>query len=305
MTPSPFIIALILNTNRRADTIECLRSLQGNHYPELLTIVLDNASVDGSKEAIAAEFPSVLVESLQVNKGYTGNNNTGIQIALEKKADWILVLNEDTILSADCLEEMVRVGMSSEDVGVVGPLVYHFDEPDVIQSAGAAMDQFWISRHIGMNEKDEGQYSQVREVDWISGCALLIRAEALRQVDWFDERFFYYNEETDLCYRLHKQGWKLLIAPKAKLWHKGVQRNYSPSASISYYYLRNQLLFLKKNHAPLSVRLYNWGYFLRTVLSWSVKPKWKHMKLHRDAMLDGMRDYLLGHWGKRPDHASH
>jgi len=156
MKPHPRIIAIILNTNRRDDTLACLESLKKNTYPNLATIVMDNASDDGSIEAISRRYPDVEVIRLCHNLGYAGNNNVGISKALERGADWILVLNEDTILAPDCLNRLSIAGESDACVGIVGPMVYHFDEPDVIQSAGGMLGSRWESLHLGKNEPDRG-----------------------------------------------------------------------------------------------------------------------------------------------------
>src|SRR6266498_124865 len=132
----PLVITVILNTNRRADTLDCLQSLTQSSYPNNRIIVLDNASSDGSVPAIRAAFPAVQIIELTENLGYAGNNNVGIKAAIAQGADWVFVLNEDTILDPTCLEQLVDVGESNEKIGIVGPMVYHHDEPTIIQSAG-------------------------------------------------------------------------------------------------------------------------------------------------------------------------
>jgi GT2 family glycosyltransferase len=299
MTYTPLIVTVILNTNRREDTLACLRSLQKNTYPNQCVIVLDNASNDGSVEVIETEFPAVQVLPLTNNLGYAGNNNVGIDAAMDMGADWVFVLNEDTTLAPDCLEQMIAAAQSQPKAGIIGPLVYHFDEPTVIQSAGGSLDGRWRSKHIGQNEPDRGQYTSVQAVDWISGCAILVRREVIEQVGGLDERFFYYWEETDWCRRAAEAGWVILLAPQAQLWHKGVQRNYEPPPNVTYYATRNRLLFLRKHAAPAVV----WGAVLfdniRTLASWTVRPKWRAMHAHRDAMWQGLRDFFGSHWGMR------
>ncbi|MBI4926731.1 MAG: glycosyltransferase family 2 protein [Anaerolineae bacterium] len=294
------VTVVILNTNRREDTLECLASVTASDYPALSVLVLDNASTDGSVEAIRSRFPAVRIEPITDNRGYAGNNNVGIDLALQAGADWVLVLNEDTTLSADCITHMVEAGESDPSIGATGPKVYHYSEPRVIQSAGARADARWRSRHIGENELDEGQYDRRCDVDWISGCAILLRRAALEQVGGFDASFFYYNEETELCYRLRKAGWRVVYEPQAQLWHKGVKRDYEPSPSVAYYAVRNQLMFLRKHHAPLPVKLANWLDFSRTIMSWTIKRKWAGRRQHRDAALQAIGDYFRGRSGKRP-----
>jgi GT2 family glycosyltransferase len=248
--PQPLVISVILNTNRRDDTLECLASLAQQSYGNHRAIVLDNHSTDGSVEAIRATFPDVQIVALADNRGYAGNNNVGIAAALEQGAAWVFVLNEDTVLAPDCLAQLVEVGEKEPGTGIVGPMVYHHDEPAVIQSAGGILGTYWSSEHLGKDEPDNGQYSLPHAVDWISGCAIMVRRGVVEQVGAIDERFFYYWEETEWCVRAGRAGWRIVHVPAAKLWHKGVQRNYRPKPSLIYYGTRNQLLLLSKHHAP-------------------------------------------------------
>ena len=150
---SPRVFTVILNTNRGEDTLECLASLKESTYENNFTIVLDNQSSDGSVEAIRSKFSEVLVIELNENRGYAGNNNVGIDIAIEQGADWIFILNEDTVLAPDCLENLVAAGESDPTIGIVGPMVYHYHAPTVIQSAGGALGPYWESIHIGKDEQ--------------------------------------------------------------------------------------------------------------------------------------------------------
>lgn len=296
---TPFVITVILNTNRRDDTLACLASLGQSNYPNHKIIVLDNASSDGSAEVIAAQFPEVQLLPLTENLGYAGNNNVGIVEAIAQKADWIFVLNEDTIVDADCISQLVKIGEQSAQIGMVGPMVYHYEESTRIQSAGGRLGPRWQSQHIGQNEPDQGQFSQPHKVDWISGCALLVRTAVVEQVGPLDERFFYYWEETEWCLRTARAGWQIVHIPAAKLWHKGVQPNYQPGPNVTYYSTRNRFLMMAKHKAPLAIRTAVWLETGRTLLSWSVRPKWRHLRPHRDAMWQGIVDFLRHRWGMR------
>lgn len=294
------VVTIILNTNRREDTLACLASLEQSTYKNNKVIVLDNASGDGSVEAIRSSYPWVQIIQLEENLGYAGNNNVGIEAALAQQADWIFVLNEDTILDPDCLTHLVRFGESDSQIGVVGPLVYHHDEPDIIQSAGGMMSRFWESLHIAQNEPDQGQFTQPHPADFISGCAILFRRAVIEQVGLYDKRFFYYKEETELCLRARKSGWLIVNVPQAKLWHKGVQRDYHPKPSVTYYSTRNRYLMFAKHKAPLSIWVWSLIQTLRTLTSWTIQPKWRGMHEHRNAMWNGVIDFLRHRWGKMP-----
>lgn len=296
----PYVICVILNTNRREDTLECLASLQGSTYENHLQMVLDNRSTDGSVEAIRSRFPAAQIIQLADNLGYAGNNNVGIRRALAQDADWVFVLNEDTVLAPDCLTKLVEVGESDPQIGIVGPMVYHYDEPDIIQSAGGRLGRGWESLHLAVDEPDQGQFVQPHPVDWVSGCGIMVRGAVIQQVGAIDERYFYYWEETEWCLRAGRAGWRIMHVPQAKLWHKGVQRDHRPQPSVTYYATRNQLLTLAKHHAPPIAWALAWGQLLRTLTSWTVKPKWRSKRAHRKAMWHGMVDFLRQRWGQMP-----
>jgi GT2 family glycosyltransferase len=294
----PLVVSIILNSNRRDDTLECLNSLSRDAYPNHKILVLDNDSKDGSVAAIQESFPQVKIIALTENLGYAGNNNVGIQAALELGAEWVFVLNEDIILDNNCLAQLIEMGESDPQIGIVGPLVYHHDEPNIIQSAGGLLGKNWDSIHIGKNEIDQGQYQGSKEVEWISGCAILVRRAVIEQVGMLDADYFIYWEETEWCIRAGKAGWKIFIVPEAKIWHKGVQRDYQPKPYVTYYSTRNHLYTLAKHKAPLTAWFSYWFQIFRTLLSWSIKPKWRGKREHRNAMWKGMVDFLLRHRGQ-------
>jgi GT2 family glycosyltransferase len=257
-------------------------------------------STDETVEAVRSAFPEAQIIQLIENLGYAGNNNVGIRAALAQGADWVFVLNEDTIVAPDCLAHLVEVGDSNQQIGIVGPMVYHYDEPDVIQSAGGVLGRYWQSVHLAKNELDQGQFTVPHLVDWISGCGILVRRAVIEQIGMLDERFFCYWEETEWCLRAIKAGWRVMHVPQAKLWHKGVQRDYRPQPFVTYYSTRNHFLTLAKHHAPPIAWALAGVNILRTLTSWTVKPKWRSMVEHRNAMWHGLLDFVRGRWGQMP-----
>jgi len=136
-------------------------------------------------------------------------------------------------------------------------------------------------------------------VDWISGCALLIKRQVIDDVGVLDNCFFYYWEETDWCTRAREKGWLILHAPLAKIWHKGVQRDYRPSPNVTYYDTRNRFLFMAKHGAPLTAWSRVFWEASRTLVSWTIKPKFRDMHEHRNAMWQGIIDFIRGYCGIR------
>ena len=170
----------------------------------------------------------------------------------------------------------------------------------MIQSAGGIFDRYWVALHIAKDEPDRGKFCEPYQVGWISGCGILLRRRLIEQIGMLDERFFIYWEETEWCLRAGKNGWKIMLVPQAKLWHKGVQRGFSPKPSFYYYTTRNRFLSLSKHHAPPIVWIVSIVQFFRIVTSWTVKPKWRSMRLNRDAMWHGLLDFLRHRSGPMP-----
>jgi GT2 family glycosyltransferase len=296
----PLLFVIVLNNNSRDDTVACLKSLTQSDYQNFKIILLDLASGQDTIEFFHNEFPQIQIIPLIENLGYAGNNNIGIKAALEQGAEWLLILNNDTVLGVSCLSSLMHAGSRDSSVGVVGPLVYHYDEPDVIQSAGGVFDKDWRNIHLGLNEPDCGQYNAITEVDWVSGCAIMVRCALVEQVGPLDPDYFLYWEETEWCIRASRAGWKVVHVPYAKIWHKGVKRSYEPRAYVTYYMTRNYLFTLTKHKASFLVRIHAMARIFKTLLSWSIKPQWKNKRDHRNAMWRGLLDFLNHRMGPMP-----
>ena len=296
----PLVCTIVLENKRSDDTLACIESLCRSNYKNNKILLLENEGTNSSGEAVSQKYPEVSIISLRENLGYAGNNNIGIEAALEQGAEWIFVLNNDTELDPCCISAMIEAGECDASVGIVGPMVYHFDEPDVIQSAGGVLGESWLSTHRGMNETDNGQFKSVSQVDWVSGCAILVRRAVIEQAGALDSEYFMYWEETEWCIRAGRAGWKVIQVPHAKLWHKGVKRSYEPRPYVTYYMTRNQLFTQAKHKAPLRVRVHTFGKILQTLLSWSIKPRWRNKRDHRNAMWRGLLDFLRHRTGPMP-----
>ena len=301
------VAIIILNWNGLADTLDCLASLSKLDYPAYELIVVDNGSCDDSVNVIRTTCPDIYIIDVGKNLGYVGGNNIGLKYAMQLNADYALLLNNDTKTSLEFLTLLVESAESDPAVGIVGPTIYYFDQPNVIWSAGGRID--WIqgsTRMIGLNEKDQGQFgSTPRSVDFVTGCALLIKMPLISHVGMLDPRFFAYYEETEWCVRVSRAGYKILHVPQAKIWHKisPIAREASPQ--VHYYMTRNRLLFLRSAKVGvvpwLNTLLLDYG---RTLLSWTLKPKWRHKASQRQAMLQAIFDFGRNRFG-RVDLVSH
>lgn len=290
----PRIGIVIVNYKGRDDTLECLASLAALTYPCRDVIVVDQDSGDGTPDAIRAAYPWVHVIENPVNSGFAGGNNVGIRRALERAADFVFLLNNDTTVEPGLLEPLVALAQSDPAIGVTGPKMLYHADPNTIWSAGGMVD--WRGRvaHRFADAADTPEDAPC-DVDFIVGCGLLVKRGVLEQVGLFDERYFLYWEETDLCARIRKAGYRVVYQPAARLWHK-VSRTTGTDSELTLYYMwRNQLLYLARHGArPAAGRLAVLGEALRLAAIWTVQGKHRR----RRVLLHAVADFLRGRFGK-------
>lgn len=300
----PLVAVIILNWNGLEDTLACLNSLGKLTFPPHEIIIVDNGSSDGSIEELKITYPDVTYIENSENLGFTGGNNAGLRYAKSIDADYALLLNNDTEVDPAFLGLLVDVAESDEEIGIIGPSIFLFDEPEVLWSAGGDID--WMRGRtymVGINQTDTGQFGEdPREVDFVSGCALMIRMAVVEEVGLLDTRFFVYYEETEWCVRVARCGYKIMHVPLAKIWHKISIEDQIFSPIVTYYMIRNRLLFLKLSHANMIAWIYSLVLDnLRTLLSLSIRPKWKHKRARRSVMLKAMLDFFSGKFGRAPN----
>lgn len=294
------VFIVILNWNRKKDTIACLESVQKlliTNY-ELLITVVDNGSTDGSLPALRKLKDIILIENKK-NLGFAEGNNIGMKYAMKNGADYVLVLNNDTELHSDLLVQLIKTAERHTDGGAFSPKIYfakgfeyHKDKykktdlGKVIWAAGGKMD--WnnvYGTNRGVDAVDRGQYDKVQEVGFASGACVLYRVEALKRVGLYDARYFMYLEDLELCQRMAKKGWKTYYVPKAVLWHKVAQSSGIGSSLNDYFITRNRLLFGMK-YATLKARFA----LLREAFKFLVKGRlWQRT---------GVVDYIIGNFWK-------
>lgn len=254
MPPKVFII--ILNWNGYDVTKECLESLSRVDYANFEIVVVDNGSKDSSPERLMRGFPGLTVIRNESNLGFTGGNNVGIRCALEQNANYILLLNNDTVVAPAFLSELIRVAESDARIGILNPKIYYFEPPTMLWYAGGTFN-FWrgFPSHIGHRKCDRAKYNQMRQVTFITGCAFLVKATVVREIGLLDEQLFYTAEDTDWSIRALQAGYTAVYVPSSMIWHKesfDTKRNAGKSFR-DFYNIRNTLLLARK-HA----HFYHW-----------------------------------------------
>ena len=246
MSP-PLIYSVIVNWQRPEDTIECIRSIQSNDdYKNLRLLVVDNGSEDYSCQRIAAACPEVELLSLPKNLGFAGGNNEGIKYALSHKAELVFLLNNDTIIQKNAISILSSALGEKREWSVSVPKIYYYDDPNCIWAAGARWRRFPPRvTMIGFGKRDGPQYNYARELNYATGCALMIKRAVLEDIGGFDPLFMNYQEDYDFCYRARQVGYRLLYVPQAIVMHK-VSRSLGHDAPERWRYLgRNTVLFYR------------------------------------------------------------
>jgi len=217
-------------------------------------------SANRGKESELDNFDSnkklILIKN-EKNYGFAEGNNIAIKYAMNfLKPEYILLLNNDTIVDKNFLNKMVEIGERDKSHGIVGPKIYYYDykgKTNIINFTGADLI-IWKGKEIryGFKEEDKGQFNNEMEVDKIEGSCMLIKTKLLDEIGLLDTNYFAYWEETDLCFRASKKGYKIIYSPSARIWHKiavSCGGDYNPTKI--YYMTRNMLLFIKKNSSTL------------------------------------------------------
>jgi GT2 family glycosyltransferase len=245
----PKIVILILNWNGKKDTLECLASLEAaNQSPSFATLVIDNGSTDDSVAVLRSTFPEVPILETKENLGFAGGNNAGIRWALEKSFDWILLLNNDTIVAPDFIEQFLAATKKKPEGKIFGAKIYRYDEKTRLDHLGG----FWNASIAEFESKasgkiDDGSFEEMRNVDYACGCALLMHRNVPEKIGLLDEDFFLLWEETDFCMRARQAGFSIWTAPQAKLWHKVSASFIGGKPHMQYFWWRNRLHYIARN----------------------------------------------------------
>lgn len=288
------IAIILLNWNGKTDTLECLESLQHLDYPDYEIIVVDNGSSDDSVQCISRHFPTTTLIALPENLGFTGGNNRGIQYALGTGCEYILLLNNDTTVDPAFLTHLVAVGDNDPEIGMLNPMIYRSGANEIWFGGGRISWKNGVTNHL-TNPLQVPHPSASQEAipsDYVTGCALLVKTGVIERIGLLDSRFFAYYEDTDWSVRCQKAGWKTVVVPKARIWHK-----VSATAPAEFAFIlahRNMLLFLWK-HSPFWKFLFR---FRRAVFKCLHEFTWNDDKRLGEAAMHGVWSAITFRFGK-------
>jgi hypothetical protein len=243
-------------------TLNCVDSVLKIDYPNFRVIVVDNASTDDSVIRFKEAFTDPRVELLvnDKNEGYAGGNNRGIEKALSAGADYLFILNNDTIVNPGCLTPLVEAMERDAILGIAGcPLLRSGPRPSINRGM-----RFNLFTGVDAELRDGAQTSEPHEVDFIMGAAMLVRVGAIKRTGMFDERFYLFDEDTDFCFRARQAGYKISFVPSAGVQHLAGQTTVHFRPVGLFCSTRNRAWFVRR-HGSMKHRivfnLYSFGYW--------------------------------------------
>lgn len=309
----PKISIVLLNYNGADDTINCLDSLNKISYKNYNIIIVDNVSTDDSvariedyllsleskKKTVVSRgvsagvneiLPAYLFLHSNYNGGYGHGNNVGIKHAINTGADYVLIINNDTIVDPDFLEPMVKLCEEDESIGIASAKIYYLDKPDTLWFNGGSYHPCTGRvKHFNWGEKDVGQ-QPLSEVTFITGCLWLIPKKIFKDVGFINEKYFMYVEDLEYCQRVLQSGYSLRVTMNSRIYHKvGSGSGGETTYFSSYWTTRNKLFFMKDNTRFICMPLFVFNNVIRFTLKWSLTGNYKLIK----AQLMGIIDFLI------------
>lgn len=246
-TSHPTVLIVIVNWSGKDDLLQCLASIKNLKYPKdnYTVLVIDNGSSDGSQAAVSKNYPDVCLLQNKKNIGYVKAVNQGIQYGLNLKVDYIWIFNNDVEVEKNSLSRLIEVGEKDKNIGVIAPVIYSYDNPEVIGIAGYKIN-FWTGRLKKLKygrDVFNNHGDKITDVDSQLGCSNLIRTSVFEKTGLFQMIYELYFEETDFNVRTKQNGFRVVVVKEAKVWHKEASTMNKFIFRKAFLLLRNLFLF--------------------------------------------------------------
>lgn len=290
----PLIYIILVNYNGYKDTIECVESLKRINYSNYKIIIVDNASTNNSLNYLNKELKDCVIINSKNNLGFAGGNNLGIEYALKNGADYVMLLNNDTLVDPKFLDNMVNLSIEDDKIGIVGCKIMYYPQKDIIWYGGGFINWFkFIGEHYGIKEIDKGQCDKQKEIDFMTGCCMLIKKEVFEKTGLLSDEYFMYYEDVDFCIKVKDAGYKIWYDPTAVIYHKvGLSGGGEESEFSIKWITRNKMFFMKKYKNKvnkLSFLLTN-TYFYTTRMIRYLQYKIKGKNSKAEAICQGIKE---------------
>lgn len=274
------VCAILVNYNGAEDTNACVESLLNCAYNNIKIIIVDNNSTTGKvvyNNIITQDKCEILYE--EENLGFAGANNVGIRYGMKYNPDYFLIINNDTVVTQNFLNPLIRVFNENDNVGIATGKIFYFDDHEILWFGGSYYDQKLGECKIdGIGHREDRRHLQRKEIPFATGCLWLLPSKIVEKVGYMSEEYFLYYEDADYCERVKQCGYTIIYEPKSIIYHKESRSTKRGSVSYYYYNIRNYLIFISKyasakhylykayislkdvirKRVPLSVTLYAW-----------------------------------------------
>ncbi len=292
----PLVSIITINYNEAAVTLDMLASLEQLTYSNYEVIVVDNASPNEKPDIIKERYPTVQLIKSATNLGFAGGNNLGVKVA---QGEFLLFVNNDTIVPADFLEPLVKTLQEDTAIGMVSPKIKFHWNPTLIQYAGYSPMNHWTIRNnsIGYHQKDDGKYDTPGETASIHGAAMMVPKKVVDEVGMMAELYFLYYEEHDWAEMIKRAGYKIYYQPKSYILHKESLATGKFSPLKTYYIARNRIVFARRNFKKTQLivsMIFQVAVSIpKNTLLFLFKREFKHLKALWSAMLWNLSNYEL------------
>ncbi len=292
----PVIYGVVVNWNRPQDTIECISSLTNQVGVHINIVLVDNGSDDDSVEIVQKAFHDVKIITNASNLGFAIGYNIGIKYALDARADYILIINNDAFIGPNTIINLLEYGQD-ENVGIVAPIIYFTMDPEIIWSAGGNIRPLLLEyTNKEKGRKKEDNWPEILKRDFVTGCCFLAARKTFEDIGLFDEHFVLYYEDADYCYRVRKSNLQILVVTKANAWHKvALSSGGRDSPKERYWMGRSSILYFSK-HASIwkwfFIIPYRIGSASRTMIRLAINKQFASAYYHIKGIIDGLK-YLI------------
>jgi len=299
------VAVIILNWNTPQHSSNCITSVLKYCNERNFDIILaDNGSTDCSFDFLKEKFPDLHFIDNQKNIGFAGGNNKALEYSIANGYMYSLLLNSDTEVDEELIEPLLTYLNNNKHVGAVQPAIYWMHDKEKLWNGPSYFNPYlgitYSKNKYAENQNKRESKPKIKKADWLTGCAMMIRNEVLKESGLFTERFFLYYEDVDLSFRIRKAGYELHYLPHSKLYHEagvsGKQLTKNPEGILSpiihYYLSRNKLWIIRKYGSsfflPFSI-LFHFFYYVVLFTYFVIRRRWKKASL----LLKGIKEGLF------------
>ncbi len=283
------IFIILLNYNNYIDTIECIKSIKENEKQiEYEIIVVDNKSTNNSVEELE-KIEGIHLIKAEDNKGFSHGNNLGIEYAINNKAEYLLLLNNDTIITENSISKIYKEMTKHNDVGIMGARIMYHEDKNKINYIGGRVN--WNKGTVIIERKGKTYIEEKQDfkyTEFVTGCCMLIKKETIEKLGYLPEQYFMYYEDIDYCVNAKRHGYKLGVCLNSIIYHKESASSGGMQSAFSIKWnTRNRLIFIER-YVQKKVLALTWFYTTRVIVIMKYLLKGERDKI--SALLEGIKE---------------